>query len=200
MEILVVLGHPEPGSFNHALAQAAAEALTALGHTVTYHDLCAEGFDPALPGPEIPKDGPVDQAVARHCAELARADGVVVVHPNWWGMPPAVLKGWVDRVFRPGVAYEFVEGDGGEGVPRGLLRARAAVVFNTGNTPPQRERDSFGDPLERLWRDCVFGLCGVADVRRRLFGVVCVSTADQRAAWLSEARALVAEAFPSEGA
>ena len=53
--------------------------------------------------------------VASHCEELARADGIIIVHPNWWGAPPAVLKGWVDRVFRPEVAYRFLEGDTGEG-------------------------------------------------------------------------------------
>ena len=64
-----------------------------------------------------------------HCQELAVAEGIIVIHPNWWGMPPAILKGWVDRVIRTGVAYEFLEGDSGEGVPRGRLLARRAIVF-----------------------------------------------------------------------
>ncbi len=68
-------------------------------------------------------------------------------------MPPAILKGWVDRVIRPGVAYEFLEGDGGEGVPCGLLRARAVLVFNTGNTYLEREMKIFGDPLETIWKN-----------------------------------------------
>ena len=72
--------------------------------------------------------------VQRHCDEISRADGIIIVHPNWWGQPPAILKGWVDRLLRPGVAYEFLEGDKGEGIPRGLLRANCAVVFNTSNT------------------------------------------------------------------
>ena len=74
----------------------------------------------------------------------------MIVHPNWWGQPPAILKGWVDRVFRPGIAYRFVEGDAGEGVPIGLLKASAAVVFNTSNTPDARERFAFGDPAAVL--------------------------------------------------
>ena len=55
--------------------------------------------------------------------EISVADGVVIIHPNWWGQSPAILKGWVDRVIRPGVAYEFLEDDKGEGVPCGLLKA-----------------------------------------------------------------------------
>ncbi len=101
----------------------------------------------------------------------------------------------MDRVIRPGVAYEFLEGDGGEGVPKGLLKARAAVVFNTGNTPAAREREVFGDPLERLWRDCILAFAGIPRFERRLFGVVCTSTPEERAAWLDQARGLVFDVF-----
>ncbi len=71
-------------------------------------------------------------------------------------MPPTILKGRVNRVIRPGMAYEFLEGDNGEGVPRGLLRARAALVFNTANTAPEREQMAFGDPLQTVWELLTF--------------------------------------------
>lgn len=189
MRTLVILAHPAPGSLNHAIAETATETLRGLGHEVDFHDLCGEDFDPLLPGPEAARGASLPPLVARHCAELAAAEGIVVVHPNWWGMPPAVLTGWVDRVVRPGVVYEFLPGDAGEGVPRGLLKARWAVVFNTANTFPEREARVFGDPLERIWKDCVFGLCGVANVERRTFSVVVTSTPEERAAWLAEVRA-----------
>lgn len=197
MNVLVVLAHPDRGSFNHALAAAAASAARARGHEVVLHDLHAEGFDPVLPAAELRRDAPLPPWLRRHCDELAAADGIVIVHPNWWGQPPAILKGWIDRVVRPGVAYAFEEGDGGEGVPIGLLRARTAVVLNTSNTPADREREVFGDPLEATWRRCVFDLCGVRDVRRRMYGVVVTSTAAERAAWLADAAELVAAAFPA---
>lgn len=193
--ISIILCHPRPGSFNHAIAERASETLGRLGHEVALHDLYAERFPPVLPGMEIPRDGPVPGSISLHCEEITRADGIVVVHPNWWGMPPAVLTGWVDRVMRPGVAYEFLEGDGGEGVPRGLLKAENAVVFNTANTPREREETVFGDPLHRIWKDCVFGLCGVEKFHRRTFEVVVTSTPEQRARWLDEAEALLAGVF-----
>ena len=197
MNVLVVVAHPDPASFNHALADAAARAAIALGHDVVVHDLHEERFDPVLPRSELGRDAALTPALRRHCDDLARADGIVVVHPNWWGQPPAILKGWIDRVIRPGVAYEFRDGDGGEGVPVGLLRARTAVVLNTSNTPPDREREAFGDPLDAIWRRCIFGLCGVEDVRRRTYGVVVTSTPAARAAWLEDAFELVGEAFRS---
>ena len=195
MNILLLLAHPRSGSFNHALAQTARDVLAAGGHRVVFHDLHAEGFDPVIRPDESARAAVLPPEIVSHCADLAAADGIVVVHPNWWGQPPAILKGWIDRVVRPGVAYEFLEGDSGEGVPRGLLKARTAVVLNTSNTFPERECAVFGDPLETLWRNCVFGLCGVADFHRRTFGVVATSTAEQRRQWLAEARTLVARAF-----
>ena len=197
MRISIILAHPDPKSFNHAIAHQAQNALKDAGHAVYFHDLHAEGFDPILPANEIPKAAPLPDAVAPHCGEIAAADGIILVHPNWWGQPPAILKGWVDRVIRPGVAYEFLEGDGGEGVPRGLLRAKAALVFNTSNTEAAREQSVFGDPLERIWKDCIFGLCGVEVFKRRMFGIVVTSSLEQRKAWLREVRETVLEMFPA---
>jgi putative NADPH-quinone reductase len=163
------------------------------------HDLHAEGFDPVLPSAEVARSATLEPWLERHCADLAAADGIVVVHPNWWGQPPAILKGWIDRVVRPGVAYAFQEGDGGEGVPVGLLRARTAIVLNTSNTPADREERVFGDPLDAIWKRCVFGLCGVRDVRRRMYGVVVTSTPETRTRWLADAADLVTSAFPKGG-
>jgi len=95
---------------------------------------------------------------------------------------------------RPGPAYTFLEGDGGEGIPVGLLKARTALVFNTSNTPVDRED---GDPLELIWKRRVFGSCGVTDVRRVTFSVVVTSSREQRKRWLVEARELVDACFPA---
>ena len=200
MRVSIILAHPHEGSFNHAIAATVVDALCKNRHTVRFHDLYAEEFDPLLPPEEMAKDGPVPPVITRHCRELAEADGIIIVHPNWWGQPPAVLKGWIDRVIRPGVAYEFLDGDSGEGVPHGLLRATWAIVFNTSNTEPEREQRVFGDPLETLWRNCIFGLCGVDGFHRRTFSVVITSTEAQRHEWLAEVRQAVLDRFPAPGA
>ena len=109
---------------------------------------------------------------------------------------PRVLKGWIDRVIRPGVAYEFMEGDNGEGVPRGLLKAKCAVIFNTSNTQSARERAVFGDPLEAIWKNCVFSLCGVPMIYRRMFNIVVTSSDAQRKEWLSEVATTIHRFFP----
>jgi NAD(P)H dehydrogenase (quinone) len=192
MKVLVVIGHQSPGSFCHAIAQTAADTLRAAGHEVIYHDLYQERFDPVLPQAEIPKDAPLEPIVRRHCDEVRAAGGYVVVHPNWWGQPPAMLKGWIDRVLRQGMAYEF--GPGGAVI--GHLKGKRAVVFTTSNTPRDLELTLFGDPLENLWKNCIFGFCGVEQFARRNFESIIVSTPDQRRQWLDEVRRLVQERFP----
>jgi putative NADPH-quinone reductase len=195
IRISIILAHPRQGSFNHALAHAVRDCLRASGHAIAFHDLYDEGFNPLFTAPELERDAELPPLVRTHCEEIAEAEGIVLVHPNWWGQPPAILKGWLDRVLRPGVAYEFKSGDSGEGVPDGLLRAKAALVLNTSDTHTRREQEVFGDPLEDLWRKCVFGFCGVKKFRRRVFNVVVTSTPAQRRKWLEEAATLAANLF-----
>ena len=196
MKISVILAHPDKQSFNHAIAATVSDRLAKNGHDVAFHDLCEEKFDPVLPADEIPTDADLPETVQKHCDEIASADGIVIVHPNWWGQPPAILKGWIDRVIRPEVAYKFVEGDAGEGIPVGLLKAKTAVVFNTSNTPVKREQEVFGDPLARLWKNCIFDLCGVPRFYRKMFTVIVTSDLEQRQAWLKEAEEMIDRSFP----
>jgi len=196
MNISVILAHPDKSSFNHAIAEVAVQTLKSNGHTVSFHDLYDEKFAPLLLAKEIRAGGPLAPAIQKHCDEISQARGIIIVHPNWWGQPPAILKGWVDRVFRPEVAYKFLEGDGGEGVPQGLLPAQAAIVFNTSNTPRERETAVFGDPLETIWKNCIFGLCGVKNFHRRNFSVIITSTLEERNAWLKEVQEIVNRYFP----
>jgi len=78
LQALVILGHPRPGSLNHAMADAVREELAGLGGSVCYHDLYAERFDPVLPAREIPKDAKVPADIRTHCEQLADADLIVV--------------------------------------------------------------------------------------------------------------------------
>ncbi|MFJ7157385.1 NAD(P)H-dependent oxidoreductase [Streptomyces sp. NPDC101118] len=189
MQVGVYVAHPRPGSFNHALFDAVVAELRARGATVSAHDLCAEGFPPVLSADEtetVEAAAPAhDAQVSLHRAEVATLDTLVFVHPNWWGMPPAVLTGWVQRVLAPGVAYKLGTADG---EPAGLLRAGRALVLNTSDTPADREASEFGDPLHHIWTACVLPYVGVSDVRRVVFRTVTDSSGEERAAWLAHAR------------
>jgi NAD(P)H dehydrogenase (quinone) len=93
MRISVILGHPKKGSFNHAIAEATIRALRKNGYKAFFHDLYEEKFDPILLGEELPQEAIPNPAIQTHCEELTLADGLAIIRPNWWGQPPAILKG-----------------------------------------------------------------------------------------------------------
>ena len=192
MKISIILGHQHAGSFNHAIAETAKRTLEASGHTVNFHDLYAEGFDPILRHEEVARDAELDPVIKAHCTELAEADGIIVIHPNWWAMPPAMLKGWLDRVLRQGVAYKFTDKG-----PVGLLKADWALVFTTSNTPKEVELSWFGDPLENLWKTCILLYCGVKNMERTNYESIIMSSPEQRAEWLADVERRVNTAFPA---
>ena len=149
MKIFVLIGHQRVGSFCHAIAATAIEELKAAGHEVIYHDLYAEKFDPILYEEEIPRDAELPPVIKQHCEEVAAADGYIVVHPNWWAMPPAILKGWLDRVFRQGVDYQFGP-DGVEGLLGGPQGGRLHHLEHAPRRRTAALRRSAGKSLEDL--------------------------------------------------
>ena len=197
LKILIILAHPDKQSFNHAIAHTVVAQVKKNGHTAIFHDLYEEKFDPILPSQEITNEAPLPQDIGVHCQQIVAADGIIVVHPNWWGQPPAILKGWIDRVMRPDVAYKFLEGDQGEGIPVGLLKAQTVIVFNTANTPTEREQKVFGDPLQLLWKNCIFDLCGVPNFYREMFRVIVTSSYEKRLAWLRRVEEVINRYFPA---
>lgn len=196
MNVLVILGHPDNKSFNHAIADTCNNRLVENGHSVVFHDLYQEGFNPIIDTIEIPKHGQIDDIIKNHCDDLINSDGIIIIHPNWWGQPPAIIKGWIDRIIRPGIAYEFEEGDNGEGTPIGLLKAKIGLVFNTSNTSEERENSIFKDPLDTIWKNCIFDFCGVKQFDRRMFRIIVNSDLDQRNIWLNEVKMMIDKYFP----
>jgi putative NADPH-quinone reductase len=197
MRISVILAHPSCSSFNYAIAQTVVQALRDNGHEVFFHDLYREEFDPVLPAAEMKKGARLPACIKRHCGEIKKAQGLVLVHPNWWGEPPAILKGWVDRVLRAGVAYDFPPGpEGAAGLPIELLgHIRVALVLNTSDTPRARENKVLKDPLQRIWQNTLL-YCGVRKFSRTMYCVIVTSTARQRKAWLRDAAKTTHRLFP----
>jgi putative NADPH-quinone reductase len=193
MKVFVLVGHQRPGSFNHAIADAVLETLEEIGREYYFHDLYEEKFDPMLYDREIPIEASQRSDVEQHTRELKGSDGIVVIHPNWWGMPPAVLKGWLDRVLRQGFAYKFTP-DGA--VP--YFTDKTVQVFTTSNTPRDVEIQVYNDPLEILWKKVIFGLCGSKSFERRNFESVIMSRKEEREAWLMEVRETTRRRFQPE--
>ncbi|MEO1092757.1 MAG: NAD(P)H-dependent oxidoreductase [Pseudomonadota bacterium] len=113
MRCLVVHAHPVEESFNKALYRLTLETLAGAGHDVRGVDLYAEGFEPALSADgrrSYHEHGTIDASVAAQLRHLAWCNGLIFVYPTWWYGQPAMLKGWLDRVWLPHVCFEMPEG------------------------------------------------------------------------------------------
>lgn len=194
MRIFVLLAHPATRSFNHAIVERVRSALR--GHELVEHDLYGEQFDPVLTGTEILRRYSLEPAVQAHYRDLQQTDAVIIVHPDWWGQPPAILKGWLDRVLRPGIAYEFEGPEFGRKHPRPLLEGRRGLVFVTSDSEASQVRPLF----DMIWCERVFSFCGVTTVAVEVFGGLRDASRRTRNGYLErvEARAQQLAAMPIE--
>ncbi len=200
--IQVILCHPRPGSFNHAVAERVLQALKSLGHAALFHDLYKEGFDPVLPAAELRRGTSFDETVLRHTGEIEAAEALVIVHPDWWSQPPALLKGWIDRVLRPGVAYEFEGPEFMKKDRKALLAGKKALVFCTTDRGqeegPQDSGRLAGGPslLEELWLEGVFRYCGIEEAACHILYDLRNLDRRRRLEWLVLVERTLTEWFP----
>ncbi|NIL76387.1 NAD(P)H-dependent oxidoreductase [Rhodococcus sp. B10] len=113
MNSLVVVSHADPNSLTHHVAHATADALRAAGGGVELADLAAEGFDPRFDSSDLDfyrGKGSTPKPVAAEQERIDRADHLVLVFPMYWWSFPALLKGWIDRVFVNGWAFDYTPG------------------------------------------------------------------------------------------
>jgi NAD(P)H dehydrogenase (quinone) len=151
VKVLVVFCHPIRDSFAGAVLDRCLAELARAGHAVTLRDLYAEGFDPVLSAAERQayEDVPANAAtIADHAADLRDAEGLLLVFPTWWYGMPAMLKGWFDRVWLPGVAFGL---DPARGItPHGLPQIRRLMVATTFGAPRWFNRLWMGSPGKRV--------------------------------------------------
>lgn len=170
MKHAVIVAHPNPKSFTASVARTYCEAATARGHEVRLHDLYAMGFDPCLKASEIagtPDFTPADDVKAER-ARLNDADVFCFVYPFWINAPPAILKGYIDRVFGLGFAYGP---KGSAGQP--LLAGRKMISFTCSGAPTQWVQKTGALEAERtLFDDHVAALSGLTVLDHVHFGGV----------------------------
>ena len=172
-------------SLSHAVAAAVGSALGESGVRVVHSDLYAEGFQPLLTESELKRRISFDPLVQRAVSELRAADLLVCAHPDWWGQPPAMLKGWLDRLFRPGVAYDYrgPEFAGKQHVP--LLVGRGALICCT-TDQSYAEKEGAALVIDPLWRNiCAF--CGIAPVRVHILYEARATHRRRQQQWFQEA-------------
>lgn len=194
MHFLIVLSHPLAGSFAASVAATAQRALETNGHSVDLLDLYSEGFDPRLSEAErsgyfdVPYDtSAVDDLVAR----LKTADGLILVFPQWWFNFPAILKGFFDRIFAPGIAFDH-EQSGGRIIPR-LTSIKLFWALTTTGSPWWVVKLYMGDPVRRLLKRGIAAFCA-KNVQFRMISLHDMDrvTTKQRVAYLAKIEKAIA--------
>ena len=172
MNWYIVLAHPNPVSFTHAVGRALVQGLEAAGAGWELNDLYASGFNPVMAGEDFnqfSEDGPLPGDVLDEQARLGRADALALIYPVWWNEAPAMLKGWIDRVLSKGFAYDVTD----EGAFRPLLKLKKVLILNTADNPGELLESSGLNAAARLTKaEGTFRFCGVPEVEHRILGAV----------------------------
>lgn len=191
MSVLLIHTHPYERSFCRAIAEALVESLP--GEQLVFHDLYAESPDPLLTGAEIARRFSLDPSIQAYSNEVVRASLIVFVHPDWWSAPPALLKGWIERVFRPGIAYDWQGEEFEEKTHVPLLTGKRLWVFAT----TDREEEQKSDAIPAFWNDLA-AYAGLELEVLRIYHSLRVSSHRERRAWLAQVRELGQKERPDD--
>lgn len=171
MKHMIIYAHPSNDSYNHAVLETVKTALQTKGHTVVVHDLYQQKFDPILTTSDLVsyRQGGLHPDVAQAQAAVAQADALTFVFPVWWAAAPAILKGWLDRVFSYGFAYD----SNPDGSIRQLLKGKKGAVVVTQGTPKAiYDQSGMAGSMRQVFEDGVFRFTGIEPTIHQVIGSV----------------------------
>lgn len=189
MKHLIIYTHLNPESFTRAVVDEVAKVSTGRGDEVQVIDLYADKFNPALEFPDIQyafMGGEAPSDVKKYQEQITWADQLTFVYPLWWGHMPAMLKGFIDRVFSNGYAYLYDENG-----PKGLLTGKSVQLFiNTGNTSEVLSEMGMHGAIIKGIEEGVFGFCGM-QVNTTFFGNITMGSDDERKSYLKSVEGII---------
>lgn len=179
MRYLIIYAHPNTKSFNHAIKEVIENELTVSGKEFSSRDLYQLNFDPVLNLQDIEgsQHGVVLEDVEEEQGHIRSADVLIFIFPIWWGSMPAILKGYIDRVFSNTFAYHMDE----NGNISGLLKDKKAIVINT-TAASQDEYDANGMiyNMNRILHEGLFDICGIKLLEHQyLCGILSTSATER---------------------
>ncbi len=181
--ILIINGHPNKESLNFALATAYQKGALESGATVSIIHIGDLNFDPNL-AYGYQKRMELEPDLVDSLTKIRQAEHLVWVHPVWWGGMPALMKGFIDRLFLPGIAFKYRENSVWWDK---LLTGKTARIITTLDQPSWYYRFMFGRPSVNQLRRSVLEFCGVKPVKVTYVGIIKKSTVEQREKWLYQA-------------
>lgn len=186
MNHLIVYTHPNPASFNHAIMEAYALELEATGRDVRIRDLYSMGFDPVIKQSDydMMAKGEMPADIRAEQEHIRWADVITFIFPIFWAGLPALLKGYIDKVFSLDFAYTFKKGR-----PKGLLKGKRVVIINTtGGSLKLHQSSGMFESISQTIDGGIFKYCGMKVVEHRFFMSVPTSTEDERSEMLEDVR------------
>ena len=159
MKNLIVYAHPDSGSLNHFIKETVADNLQESGQEIVVRDLNQINFNPVLSLEDMSgqRIGQVAEDIKTEQGHIAWADRIIFIYPIWWTGMPAIMKGYIDRVFSYGFAYRY-----DQGIQKGLLTGKQAIIVNS-HGKSNAEYESIGmDKALALTSDTgIFNYCGL---------------------------------------
>ncbi|HJY14193.1 MAG TPA: NAD(P)H-dependent oxidoreductase [Flavobacterium sp.] len=182
--VLIINGHPNKESFNFGLMNAYREGAEKAGAKVQQIIIADLQFDPNLKY-GYQKRTDLEPDLLDAWGKILWADHLVWVHPVWWGGFPAIMKGFIDRLFLPGLAFKYRENSVWWDK---LLIGKTAHIMTTMDQPGWYYRIFFGRPSINQLKKSILEFCGVKPVKVTIIGIIKTSDKTQRKKWMDKVR------------
>ncbi|WP_347049511.1 NAD(P)H-dependent oxidoreductase [Flavobacterium olei] len=181
-KILIINGHPNAESFNFALAESYKNGAIASGAAVETITIANLNFNPNLKF-GYQKRTDLEPDLVESWEKIKRADHLVWLHPVWWGGLPAITKGFIDRLFLPGMTFQYRENSVWWDK---LLKGKTAHIITTLDQPGWYYRLAFGRPSVNQLKKSTLEFCGVKPIKVSYIGIVKTAAEEQRKKWLEK--------------
>ncbi|NLR93843.1 NAD(P)H-dependent oxidoreductase [Flammeovirga agarivorans] len=185
-KILIINGHPDPESFNKALADAYHTGVKKADAEVSVLNIGELEFNPNLEF-GYRKRTSFEPDLEMAIEKIKWADHLVWIYPMWWSSMPAKLKGFIDRTFLPGITFDYVEG---KVFPKKLLKGKTGRLIVTADSPHWYHRIIIGNPIINQMKKGILQFCGVNPVKVTYIATIRKSTEKFRQDWLSKVEAI----------
>jgi NAD(P)H dehydrogenase (quinone) len=181
-KILIINGHPNRASFNFGVASSYFEGAIQSGAEVDTITISELHFDPNLQF-GYQKRTELEPDLLAAWEKIKKADHLVWIHPVWWGGLPAIMKGFIDRLFLPGMAFQYRENSVWWDK---LLKGKTAHIITTLDQPGWYYRFVYGRPSVNQLKKCTLEFCGIKPVKVSYLGIIKSSDEQQRQKWLQK--------------
>lgn len=191
MQYLIIYAHPNPASFNHAILETISEELDKKNKNYKVRDLYKIGFNPVLSARELSaiQKGDVPKDIKKEQNYISKADTLIFISPIWWSAMPAMLKGYIDRVFSLKFAYDITE----EGVAGLLQGKKVFIVSTTGASKEDYEKMGAFKMMNMSMDMAIFRFSGMKVIGHKYLSAVPYVSQQERKKMLKELRLLVKE-------